>query len=111
MQAPRLHFEYRMRSSSVALPRVYVLLTFGALVATGCASTKIPAQWTDPAFANRSLHGAKVLVACDAEDTAIRRICQDEVAARLSAAGVEPVKSAASQETGAGRHDDGLLAE
>jgi hypothetical protein len=91
--------------------RVYVLLTLGALLAAGCASTKIPAQWADPGFANRSLHGAKVLVACEAEDTASRQICQDEVAARLQAAGVVPVKAATAQAAGARRGDEGLLAE
>jgi len=87
-----------------------VLLALGALLAASCASPKIPAQWTDPAFSNRSLHGAKVLVACEAEDTAIRRICQDEFATRLSAVGVEPVAAATLQEPVGGRRQDALLA-
>jgi len=100
-----------MRHSTTTPLRGYLLLTLGTLLAQGCASTKIPAQWTDSAFATRSLHGAKVLVACEAEDTATRRICQDEVAARLSAAGVEPVKAATPQEPGSSRRDDALLVE
>jgi len=100
-----------MLNSSAMPLRAYVLLTLGASLVAGCASPKIPAQWTDPAFANHPLRGAKVLVACEAEDTAIRQICQDEVAARLSAAGVQPVKAATPQEANAGRRDDALLAE
>ena len=72
-----------MRHSTVSLLRGYLLLTLGTLLAQGCASARIPAQWTDPAFPTRSLHGAKVLVACEAEDTASQQICQDEVAAQL----------------------------
>ena len=83
-----------------------LFLTLGTLLAQGCKSTKVPAQWTDPAFATRSLHGAKVRVACEAEDTATRRICQDEVATRLSAAGVEPLKAATPQEPHGSRRDD-----
>jgi hypothetical protein len=99
-----------MRHSSTAPLRGYLLLTLATLLAQGCASAKIPAQWTDPAFATRSLHGAKVLVSCEAEDVATQRVCQDEFAARLSAAGVEPVKAATAQEPGS-RRDGALLAE
>lgn len=100
-----------MRLSSTSPLSGYMLLTLGTLLAHGCASAKIPAQWTDPAFATRSLHGTKVLVACEAEDIATRRICQDEVAAQLSAAGVEPVKAATPQEAGGSHRDDALRAE
>jgi hypothetical protein len=88
---------------------VYLWLALGVLLAASCASTKIPAQWTDPAFTNRPLRGAKVLVVCEAEETAVRRICQEEVATRISAAGVEPVTASGPQEPGDSR-DDGALA-
>lgn len=98
-----------MRNSRPVPIIACALVALGTLLAAGCASTKVPAQWTDPAFANRSLHGAKVLVACEAEDTATQRICQEEVATRLSTAGVQPVTAAAVQGSGASRAD-GLLA-
>jgi hypothetical protein len=73
------------------------LLLAGALVLdttllAGCASTRVQAQWTDPTFAKQSfLRGSKVLVVCDAKETAVRHICQEQVSQQLSAAGASPV--------------------
>jgi hypothetical protein len=84
----------RMASSST--PGRTVLLA-GALVLdaallAGCASTRIQAQWTDPAFAKQSfLRGSKVLVVCDAKETAVRQVCQEQVSQQLTAAGAIPV--------------------
>ena len=58
---------------------------------TGCASTKLDAQWSDPQFAGTSLRGTKVLVACESSDLAIKRICQDQFASELTAHGATPV--------------------
>ena len=60
----------------------------------GCATTTVNAEWTDPQFAGRSLRGERVLVVCDANDTVVRRICQDRLAAQVSAAGATPVAGA-----------------
>lgn len=60
----------------------------------GCAAPAINAQWSDPQFAGRSLRGAKVLVACQAADPTLRRICADRVAAKLGTLGAVPVPSA-----------------
>jgi hypothetical protein len=79
-----------MKSSISA---VAILLAGGALQLAGCASNNIQAQWSDPAFAGHSLHGEKVLVVCDARETAIQRVCQDRMTARLAASGVVPVTS------------------
>ncbi|HEU4622191.1 MAG TPA: hypothetical protein VFS42_08190 [Burkholderiaceae bacterium] len=57
----------------------------------GCASTRMDAEWTDPNFAGRSLRNARVLVACEAPEQALQRICQDELAARLKGLGAVPV--------------------
>jgi hypothetical protein len=57
----------------------------------GCASTQLDAQWTDPQFAGTSLRGAKVLVACESSDLAIKRICQDQLASEITAHGATPV--------------------
>jgi hypothetical protein len=71
-----------------------VLFGGAAAMAAGCASTRVNAEWTDPQFAGRSLRGARVLVVCDANDTAVRRICQDQLAAQVKAAGATPVSGA-----------------
>ncbi len=68
-----------------------------ALAGPGCASRMVEAQWTDPRFAGHSLRGARVLVVCSAEETAIQRICQDEMGAQLTAAGATPVAGPAGK--------------
>jgi hypothetical protein len=68
------------------------VLAAGALFFVGCASTKLDAQWVDPQFKGHSLRGAKVLVVCEAADLAIKRICQDQVAAQVAALDATPVK-------------------
>jgi len=67
-----------------------VLLALSALSVTGCASTKVEAQWTDPQFVGRSLRGAVVLVVCDANEPAIKRICQDKIAGQVAVSGATP---------------------
>ncbi len=70
------------------------LVALSSLTIAGCATTRVAAEWRDPQFASRSLRGEKVLVICDAKDTAIKRICEDGIAARVTAAGGVPVKGA-----------------
>lgn len=62
-----------------------------AMLLAGCASSRINAQWSDPQFAGQPPRGAKVLVACQAADPTLRRICADRMAARLAALGAVPV--------------------
>jgi hypothetical protein len=57
----------------------------------GCASTSIDTQYVDPQFAGTTLQGARVLVACDASDAAVRRLCQDQLAAEVIALGATAV--------------------
>jgi hypothetical protein len=66
------------------------------LVIGGCASTgtNLDTQWSDPALANVSLRSAKVLVSCDAYDLALRRICEEQMAAELTARGASPTIAA-----------------
>jgi hypothetical protein len=59
----------------------------------GCATSQIDAQWTNPAYAGRSLRGAPVLVACEAREPTLQRICEDEVAGQISALGGTPTRS------------------
>jgi hypothetical protein len=70
------------------------LACVAALGLAGCAAPAINAQWSDPQFAGRSLRGAKVLVACQAAEPTLRRICADRAAAKLAALGVLPLPSA-----------------
>ncbi|WP_428421162.1 hypothetical protein [Methylibium sp.] len=65
------------------------------LVAAGCASTPVDAQWVEPQFAGQSLRGSKLLVVCEATDLALQRGCQDHVMAELVAYGASPVVQAA----------------
>lgn len=62
-----------------------------ALLLAGCAGSRINAQWSNPQFAGQPPRGAKVLVACEAADPTLRRICADRMAARLAALGALPV--------------------
>jgi hypothetical protein len=73
------------------IPILAVVFAGGTLQLAGCASNNIQAQWSDPAFAGHSLHGEKVLVVCEARETAIKNVCQDRMTARLAASGVVPV--------------------
>jgi hypothetical protein len=63
-----------------------------ASVFSGCATTKRDAQWIDPQFKGHSLRGAKVFVVCEAPDVSIKYICQDQLAAQVTALGATPVK-------------------
>lgn len=58
-----------------------------AALLAGCASTRLDAQWSDPQVAPGSLRGARVMVACEAYDLVIKRICQDQMAAQVTARG------------------------
>ena len=82
----------------VPIARAIAARTFNAALAAsvlsfvGCASTKLDAQWVDPQFKGRSLRDTKVFVVCEATDVAIKHICQDQVAAQVTALGATPVK-------------------
>lgn len=65
----------------------------GALCLAGCASTQIDAQWTNPDYRGRSLRGAPVLVACEAQEPTLQRICEDQVANQVAAMGGVPTRA------------------
>jgi hypothetical protein len=79
-----------IKGRALATAVVAVVVLCGHLFG-GCASTTLQAQWTDPQFAGQSLRGAKVLVVCDASDVAIKRLCQDQLAAQVAASAATPV--------------------
>ncbi len=96
-------------SSSRCLGRLAVAAT--ALLGA-CASTPQPdAQWTDPQLGAQSgfLHGATVLIACDAYDPVLRQICQDQVASEVVARGGTPAFAAPDTPLAADRAVDGQL--
>lgn len=79
-----------MKARVGVLAAAWLLGAGGTLVA-GCATTQVNAQWSDPEFAGRSLSGQRVLVVCDADSVTAKRVCQDEVAMQIRAAGATPV--------------------
>ena len=71
------------------------LLVAALTVLAGCASTQLDAQWTDPQSKGSSLRGARVMVACEAADLALKQICEDHFAAELTARGALPFLASA----------------
>lgn len=67
------------------------LLGAAALLLGGCASTRLVAQWSDPQFAGQPPRGAKVMVACQATELTLRRLCADRITEQLLAAGMHPL--------------------
>src|SRR5512132_3333833 len=63
------------------------------LALAACATTQLDAQWTNPDYSGRSLRGAPVLVACEAREPTLQRICEDQVAGQLTALGGIPTRS------------------
>jgi len=58
-----------------------------SLLLSACATTQMDAQWTNPEYSSRSVRGAPVLVACESPDLTLQRICEDQLAAAVSARG------------------------
>lgn len=73
--------------------RSVALFTPIAALLAGCATTQIDAQWSNPEYSGKSLRGAPVLVACEAQDLTLQRICEDQVAAEVAARGAKPTKN------------------
>jgi hypothetical protein len=69
----------------------------------GCASTHLDAQWADPQLAPGLLRGARVMVACEAHEVVLKQICQDRLAAEVSARGGTPLPLADTGSPGPGR--------
>jgi hypothetical protein len=71
--------------------RAWILAAGGVLLLSACASSNMVAQWSDPQFAGQPPPGAKVMVACEAQDFTLRRVCVDRMSAQLLTLGVLPV--------------------
>lgn len=79
------------------------------LVLAACASTQMNAEWNNPDFKGRSLKGQNVLVVCAAQDFTSQRLCEDQMAARLTAGGARVVRLPANDPS-AGANNDSLRA-
>jgi len=77
-----------------------LLFVSTAVALAACATTRMDAQWTNPDYQGRNVRGASVLVACEAPDLTLQRICEDQLAAAVSSRGAKPTLN--SQLTPAG---------
>jgi hypothetical protein len=69
------------------------------------------AQWSNPEYKGRSVKGASILVACEAQDLTLQRICEDQLAAAVSAQGAKAtLNSQLSPATGAPTGNDPYVA-
>lgn len=59
-----------------------------ALLLAACASTRLDSEWRDPQLTARGANGTRLLVACSADDEAVKRLCEDKLRATLSQQGV-----------------------
>jgi len=91
-----------MARPSIPIHLVCAAIAVAALFA-GCASTRVDAQWSDPQLAPSSLRSARILVACEAHDETLKRICQDQLVAEVIARGATPVVAADIAVAGPGR--------
>ena len=64
------------------------------LAFVGCASTVVDTQWRNAELPPGYLRGATVMVSCETGDEMLRRICEEQVSADLSARGAMPVLAA-----------------
>ncbi len=81
-----------------------------AVLLSGCATTQMDAQWTNPDYQGRNVRGASVLVACEAPDLTVQRICEDQLAAAVSARGAKPTLNSQLPTTGSPAGNDPYLA-
>jgi len=73
--------------------RLCMSIGLAAICLAGCATTQLEAQWTNPDYSGRSLRGAPVLVACEAQEPTLQRICEDQVAGQIAALGGTPTRA------------------
>lgn len=91
---------------------IFQLLAASATLAlAACATTQMDAQWTNPDYSGRNVRGGSVLVACEAQDLTLQRICEDQLAAAVTARGAKPtLNSQLTPASGAPAGNDPYLA-
>lgn len=75
----------------------------------GCASKPLDAEWKSPQAATLA-RPARLLVACDAAETVIARLCADEVQRAFSQRGVNVIPAASDTSSGPSTARDTALA-
>ena len=86
------------------------VLALSAVLLVSCATTQVDAQWTNPEYQGRSVRGASVLVACEAPDLTVQRICEDQLAAAVSARGAKATLNSHLSPAGTATGTDPYLA-
>ena len=90
---------------------IRVLCFSVAVLLSACATTRMDAQWSNPEYKGRSVKGASILVACEAQDLTLQRICEDQLAAAVSAQGAKAtLNSQLSPAAGAPAGNDPYMA-
>lgn len=90
MQGSRLH--PAVPAPTARAPALCAAAAAAAALLAGCAAApRIEGQWTAPNRPATSLQGARVLIACEAVDPAVKRICEDQMAGAVVAHGATPV--------------------
>jgi len=84
-------------------------LIFSVLLAS-CATTQMNAQWVNPEYQGRSLRGQSVLVACQARDFTMQQICEDQLAAQLTANGIKALRLPPNNPAAGAPGNDALIA-
>ena len=69
----------------------WIAAGLAASLCAGCAAPTLNAQWRDPSLQPSFLRGTKVLVGCEAAEVVVKRICEDQFVAGLTARGAVPV--------------------
>jgi hypothetical protein len=69
-------------------------LCAAVLLLCGCATTTVDARWRNVQTPAGYLRGATVLVACEAPEVVLVRLCEDRMSAALAAHGARPVLAA-----------------
>ncbi|MBL8317756.1 MAG: hypothetical protein JNJ42_05095 [Burkholderiaceae bacterium] len=87
---------HRMRS-------LCALMVPSLMLLHGCASTNLDASWVDPQLAPGLLRGARVMVACEAHEVVLKQVCQDQLAAEVTARGGTPLPLGDTGSPGPGR--------
>lgn len=82
--------------------RQRLALGASAALMAACATTQLDGQWTNPEYSGRNLRGAPVLVACEAQEPTLQRICEDQVAGQIATLGGTPTRNSQLTGTGAG---------
>lgn len=70
-----------------------ITVLLAASLLSACATTRMDAQWTNPDYQGRSTRGGSVLVACEAQELTLQRICEQQLGAAVSARGATPTLS------------------